>query len=263
MYQEKFYYLVHLQFLGFRFHGWQKQVGVKTVQYMLEQTLNTVIGKETFKTLGASRTDSMVSAEHHLCVVTAHNQQVPEELVNALNMNLPQDLKVLKIETVDKKFQIINSRKTKEYHYSFSYGEKTHPFCSPFLTNILDDLDLELMKEGAKLFVGEHNFIQYCFRGNPDKTFIRTINSSCIEVNDFLTGSFFPEKTYRINIVGEGFLRNQIRIIAGTLFNLGLGKITLADIEKSLSPENTETYPIGFIAPASGLILHKYEFIKE
>ena len=117
------------------------------------------------------------------------------------------------------------------------------------------------MKVGAKIFEGEHNFIQYCFRGNDKKTYVRTINSCSIEVNYFLTGSFFPATTYVLKVVGEGFLRNQIRIIMGTLFNLGLGKVSLDNIERSLDPNNTETYPIGFIAPASGLILHDIKFI--
>ncbi len=259
----KFSYLIHLQFLGFRFHGWQRQPDVKTIQYMLEQTLNTVIGKDTFKTLGASRTDSMVSAEHHLVHLMSKNEWPLDELRDNLNLNLPQDLKILKIENLPAKFQIINSPKFKEYHYSFCYGEKSHPFSAPFMTNILGELDIELMRKGAKIFEGEHNFIQYCFRGNDKKTYVRELTECCIEINDYLRGSFFPETSYRLKVVGGGFLRNQIRIIMGTLFNLGLHKITLEDIEHSLRLENTETYPIGFIAPASGLILHKTDFISE
>ena len=178
-----------------------------------------------------------------------------------MNINLPQDVKILSMEVVPKKFQVINSPKTKEYHYSFAYGSKTHPFCAPFLTNILDDLDIELMKQGVKIFEGEHNFIQYCYRGNEKKTYVRKINSCSLEINSFLTGSFFPETTYVVKVIGEGFLRNQIRLIMGTLFNLGLGKVSLEDIQNSLATSNTETYPIGFIAPASGLILHKAKFI--
>jgi tRNA pseudouridine38-40 synthase len=259
--KRNFNYLIHLQFLGFRFHGWQKQPDVKTVQYMLEQTLNTVMGENTFKTLGASRTDSMVSANHHLSQVMTDNEWDPQKLQEGLNNNLPQDLRVSHIELVSKEFQIINSPKIKEYIYSFAFGEKTHPFCAPFLTNILSDLDIELMQNGAKLFEGEHNFIQYCFRGNDAKTYVRKINKCYIDVNDFYKGAFFPDKTYKLVVIGEGFLRNQIRIIMGTLFKLGLGEISLADIEKSLQRENTETYPIGFIAPASGLLLNKSEFI--
>lgn len=259
----KFSYLLHLQFLGFRFHGWQRQPDVKTVQYMLDQTLNTVIGKDTFKTLGASRTDSMVSAEHHLVHLMSKNEWDMDQLKEELNSNLPQDLRILNIENLPAKFQVINSPKFKEYHYSFSFGEKTHPFCAPFMTNILGHLDIELMKQGAKLFEGEHNFIQYCFRGNDKKMYIREIQECMIDVNDYLTGSFFPEKSYRLKVIGGGFLRNQIRIIMGTLFNLGLHKISLKDIELSLQHENTQTYPIGFIAPASGLILHKTEFTSE
>lgn len=258
---KNFSYLIHLQFLGFRFHGWQRQKDVKTVQYMLEQTLNTVIGADTYKSLGASRTDSMVSAERHFVHLMSDNEVELETFMVDMNNNLPQDLRIIKVEIVPKKFQVINSKKLKEYHYSFSFGSKTHPFCAPYLTNIIDELDISLMKQGAKIFEGEHNFIQYCFRGNENKTYLRTINQCSIETNTFLTGSFFPEKTYVMRVIGEGFVRNQIRIMMGTLFNLGLGKVTLEDIQKSLILDNTETYPIGFIAPASGLILHDVNFI--
>lgn len=260
---KNFSYLIHLQFLGFRFHGWQRQKELKTVQYMLEQTLNTVIGKDSFKSLGGSRTDSMVSAEHHLVHLMSDNEIEIENFLLEMNINLPQDLRIIKVEEVSKKFQVINSPKLKEYHYSFSFGTKTHPFCAPYLTNIIDELDLDLMKEGAKIFEGEHNFIQYCYRGNDKKTYIRKINHCSIEINNFLTGSFFPETTYVMKVTGEGFLRNQIRIIMGTLFNLGLHKIEIQDIHTSLAVDNTETYPIGFIAPASGLILHSVELIDQ
>ena len=252
-----FSYLLEIQFLGFRFHGWQKQKEHKTVQFMLEQTLNTVIGADVYRTLGASRTDSMVSAEHHLVHLMSDIEIDLDDFTAQMSINLPQDLRLLKTTIVPRKFQIINTPKLKEYHYSFSFGQKTHPFCAPFLTNITGNLDLEIMKEGARVFEGEHNFIQYCFRGNEKKTYQRIIKTCSIERNDFLTGSFFPDEVYVLKVLGEGFLRNQIRIIMGTLFNLGMGKVTIEDIQKSLHPENTETYPIGFVAPASGLILHK------
>jgi len=257
----KFSYLIHLQFLGFRFHGWQKQKELKTVQFMLEQTLNTVIGADTYRTLGASRTDSMVSAEHHLVHLMCDHEIELNAFTKAMNINLPQDLRIKEVQIAPQKFQVINCPKLKEYHYSFSYGSKTHPFCAPYLTNIIDELDIELMQKGAKIFEGEHNFIQYCYRGNDKKTYERKINHCSIELNQFLKGAFFPDQTYVMKVTGEGFLRNQIRIMMGTLFNLGLGKVSLLDIENSLSKSNTETYPIGFIAPASGLILHHVELI--
>src|SRR5690606_5074657 len=78
------------------------------------------------------------------------------------NYNLPQDIRALTIKEVDAKFNIINDSKSKEYLYLFTYGEKCHPFCAPIMTTFLDDLDIELMKQGAKLFEGTHYFKSYC-----------------------------------------------------------------------------------------------------
>lgn len=254
------YYLIHLQFLGFRFHGWQLQKDVKTVQYMLNRTLVTVLGHENFKTLGASRTDSMVSANHHLCQLATEEELDLNEFVEKMNFNLPQDIRILKLENKEKKFNLLNSKKIKTYHYYFTFGAKTHPFIAPLVTNIIDDLDLEKMQKAAELFIGEHNFRQYCYRGNENKIYIRKVfESKIFETNDF-QGTFFPEKIYCFKVSGNGFMRNQIRLMMGTLFQLGIGKITIDQIQKTLEKENTETRPIGFIAPASGLVLIENKF---
>ena len=256
----RFYYLVHLQFLGFRYHGWQKQIDVKTVQYMLERTLITILKTDDFKTLGASRTDSMVSANHHLCQLALPFEIDPAQLCEDLNHNLPQDIKALKVEEIEKSFNLMGSNKIKEYHYYFSYGEKAHPFSAPFMTNVLSDLDIKLMQKGAKLFEGTNNFIQYCFRGNENKVYQREVLESTIEKNTIITASFFPDHTFLYRVKGAGFMRNQIRLMMGTLFTLGQGKISMDQIQNSLKSENTQTHPLGYIAPASGLVLYKTEF---
>lgn len=257
----RFYYLLHLQYLGFRYHGFQKQLDVKTVQHMLDRTLITVLKTEEFKTLGASRTDSMVSSLHHITQLATVNE-LPPNFLQELNYNLPQDIRALKVESVEKSFNPISSRKMKEYHYYFSHGQKSHPFCAPFMTNLIDDLDIELMQKGAKLFEGEHNFIQYCYRGNENKQYIRQVFTSQIELNSEFSASFFPDISYRYLIRGEGFMRNQIRLMMGTLFKLGLHKLTLHQIQQSLLPGNDSLEPIGFIAPASGLMLADNQFIE-
>lgn len=259
---EKSNYLLHLQFLGFRYHGWQKQPDVKTVQFMLERTLITVLGHDQFKVIGTSRTDSMVSSLHHLSQLTVPSPiEDKDKLIEDLNLNLPQDMRALKLEVLPPKFNPLSSKKFKEYHYYFSFGAKTHPFCAPLMTNFLHQLDIPLMQAGAKLFEGEHNFIKYCFRGSENKQYTRKIEKCVIEENKELTASFFPEKSYVLKLASAGFMRNQVRIIMGTLFALGQNQICLEDIQKSLLPSVSESNMLGFVAPASGLILYKSEFI--
>jgi len=250
---KKYHYLLRFQYLGFRYHGWQKQPQVKTVQFMLDRTIEFILGHSNFKTLGASRTDTMVSALDSACTITIKDDDVdPEHLFTKLNENLPADIKALSLERVDEKFQVINHAKLKTYYYLFSNEPKAYPFAAPYMCNIVEKLDIELMKEGAKIFEGMHHFKAYCYKPTPGKVFDREIIHSRIEENNLLTANFFPPETFLYTVKGEGFMRHQIRLMIGALFRLGRGEKSLDDIRNSLK-EQAEC--IGFVAPASGLIL--------
>ena len=164
MLQKQFYYLVKVQFLGYRFHGWQKQPNTKTVHLMIDRTLNYILRDQSFKTLGAGRTDAMVSANEAAFELFLNLKPIDNipEFLNIFNQNLPQDIRALSIQEVDAKFNIIKDSKLKEYHYVFAYGNKFHPFSAPILTTILDPLDINIMKLGAQLFEGQNNFKTYC-----------------------------------------------------------------------------------------------------
>ena len=126
------------------------------------------------------------------------------------------------------------------------------------IATILDSLNIDIMKEGAKLFQGEHNFKTYCYKPSEHGIFIREVECCELIENNIYTANFFPDKSYILRVKGKGFGRNQIRLMMGALINLGRGDITLDGIRKSLLPESTTV--IEYIAPASGLILNKIEF---
>lgn len=173
---------------------------------------------------------------------------------------MPQDIRALSMQEVSEDFNIIHSSKKKEYLYLFSQGQKNHPFCAPIITTILEALDVELMKKGAALFKGEHNFKSYCYKPSENGLFIREIEACELIENTIYTANFFPDKSYALRVVGKGFGRNQIRLMMGALIKLGRGDITLNYIQQSLLPESNEV--IGYIAPASGLVLNKIEFVE-
>ncbi len=258
--KEKQYYLIRLQFLGYRFSGWQKQPGYKTIEGMLIKTLKYVLPDRQYKILGAGRTDAKVSALDAAFELFLEGK--PIEDVNAFksefNKNLPSDIKIIDIKHIKEKFNIIQHSKEKEYVYLFSYGEKSHPYAAPFMANIQENLDIELMKEGAKMFVGTHNFKSYTARPKENSKFIRTINSSEIKMNTILNANFFPEKSYAFHIKGEGFMRYQVRMIMGVLIQLGKKELKLSDIETSLKLDSKVKFTS--VAPGSGLMLHKLEF---
>jgi tRNA pseudouridine38-40 synthase len=256
MFDKRFYYLIKIQYLGYRFHGWQKQPDVKTVHLMIDRTLKFILKEVRFKTLGAGRTDAMVSANEAALELFIYNAPITDfnAFLDLFNHNLPQDIRALSIVEVDKAFNVIQDSKLKEYHYVFSEGRKNHPFCAPLLTTILEPLNVSLMKEGATLFEGAHNFKTYCYRATDKGEYFRSIITSEIIDNDLYTANFFPDQSYVFKVIGKGFMRNQIRLMFGVLIKLGRGEVTLEYIENSLKQESTEV--MDYIAPASGLILH-------
>ncbi len=255
-FSKKYFYLVRIQFLGFRYHGWQKQANVKTVQLMVDKTIAYVLDHKNFKTLGCSRTDAMVSANDFAFEIFCF-QQLETDFLDKFNDNLPPDIRALAIDVVDEEFNIIKSAKLKEYHYQFSFGKKNHPFNAPFIAHIHESLDIELMKLGAELFVGTHNFHAYCYQPGVKTVFVREIVKSEIVVNPF-QADFAPPASFVFCVKGTGFLRHQVRIMMGTLFELGKGSIDLEQFKNTLVDS---TLPIGPVAPASGLVLHKVDFL--
>ncbi|WP_136481079.1 tRNA pseudouridine synthase A [Cognatitamlana onchidii] len=256
---KKYFYVIDIQYLGYRFHGWQKQPDVKTLHLMVDRTLNFILEGKPFKSLSSGRTDAMVSAEQATFELFLEDPiQDQDVFLELFNYNLPQDIRALKIREVDAKFNIINNPKIKEYLYLFTNGEKCHPFCAPIMTTILDDLDIELMKQGAQLFEGENYLWSYCFKPTDKGIYTREILKCELVENTIYTANYFPKKSYLLKVRGKGFMRNQIRLMMGTLIDVGKGKLTLQDIKDSLVPDSK--IKMDYIAPASGLILNKIDF---
>ena len=252
-------YLISIQYLGFRFHGWQKQKNVMSLHEMVDKTLEFVFKNKDFKTLGSSRTDSKVSANTYFFQLFTNELVEEKEFLKSFNFNAPSDLKVLTLKNISKPFNIIQSSKLKEYHYYFSHGTKNHPFSAALLVGFQDTLDIELMQKGAKLFEGTHYFHKYCTEPSENTVFKRDILSCVIEKNTILTANFFPETSYVLKVRGVGFLRYQIRLMMGVLVELGKHNISLDFIINSLKEDNDRKF-LRTIAPGSGLQLYDIKF---
>ncbi|MBL4652082.1 MAG: tRNA pseudouridine(38-40) synthase TruA [Flavobacteriales bacterium] len=224
---------------------------------MVDKTLSFALQHTNFKTLGGSRTDAKVSANHSAFELFL-SEPIPENFLKNFNSNLPNDIRATKIEEVDNTFNIIQAPKLKEYVYLFSFGEKIHPFSASIISSFPFDLDIDLMQKGAALFQGKHNFKKYCTQPKENAQLEREILVSEIKENDLYSASFFPKKSYAYHVHSKGFMRNQVRLIMGQLLLLGKGEITLEKIEKSL--QNPDDVPLGNIAPPSGLILHSITY---
>lgn len=256
---KRFYYLITLQYLGFRFHGWQIQPNVPTVELMIKKTLRFILPEAKTKVIACGRTDAMVSAEQTY-VELFSDTELPnlEVFLGTFNYNLPADIRALKIKPVNEKFNIIQDSKVKEYHYYFSFGEKFHPFSAALMCYIQDGLDIKIMQKAARLFVGKKDFYSYAFRPKPDTKTIAEILDCKLEKNTILKANFFPEKSYVLKVKGTGFKRNQIRLMMGMLFDLGKHKVDIEFFQKTLIGSNK--IKLEYVAPASGLILHQVYF---
>lgn len=257
---EKHHYLIRLQYLGFRYSGWQRQPGQKTVEGMLLKTLKFVLPERQYKILGSSRTDARVSSLDGAFELFLEGQALSDEeaFLLDLNLNLPPDIRVKSITNVPRNFNVINDATYKEYHYLFACGSKLHPFCAPLMAGFPGNLDIALMQEGAKLFEGTHNFGSYTTRDQKGGTLTRTVILSEIVKNTGLTASFFPVESFVFQIGGAGFVRYQVRMLMGALVWLGQGKLSLEQLHNSLlHPESLE---LTYIAPGSGLHLNQLEF---
>lgn len=126
---QKNYYLIYVQYLGFRYSGWQKQPGQRTLESMVEKTLRFILPERNFKVLAAGRTDAKVSALETAFELFLEGLPLVDDtaFLEKLNTNLPPDIKALSIETVSSDFNIIRSPRVKTYAYLFSHGQKNHP----------------------------------------------------------------------------------------------------------------------------------------
>ena len=178
--------------------------------------------------------------------------------IQRFNANLPPDIRVVDCQQTDKNFNVIKDVQEKEYQYFFSYGDKNHPFCAPFMANITEELDITKMIKGASLFVGTHCFRSYTTKDKQDANYLRTISKCCLEPNKTLSANFFPERSFVLRVKGKGFMRYQIRMIMGALILLGRNELSLEEIKASLL-ENSKL-SLSFVAPGSGLHLTHLKF---
>lgn len=253
----QYFVLVRIEFLGFRYHGWQKQAKLKSVQGMIDKTLLFILKHENFKTLGCGRTDAKVSADDFAFELFLKAAPI-DDLLQLLNEHLPCDIRAKSITHTNKEFNIIQHAKEKEYHYYFSFGEKSHPFNAPTIRDFGRDLDLVLMQKATRLFVGTHNFRRYASKPSSNTVFVREILSSYLEKNTRFTEKTTPKNSYVFKVKSKGFLRYQVRLMMGALIDIGRHDWSLKELKESL--EESKLPLIKHIAPSSGLILHRTEF---
>lgn len=225
---------------------------------MIDKTFDFIFEHSHYRTLGCSRTDAKVSADDYALELFTTEKLVPEDLLKELNINLPSDIRAKSVKPVNADFNIIQSVRSKEYHYYFSSGKKSHPYNAPFIRDFGKKLNIEKMKEAVKLFEGTHNFMRYVSKPSPNTVFERNILSASIEPNTKYTGQFCPPNAFVFKVKAKGFMRYQVRLMMGVLIEIGRETWSAEDLKQSLI--DYQGAQIKHVAPSSALVLHKVEF---
>lgn len=252
-----FYYRLTISYVGTRYLGWQIQPESygKTVQGEIHSALRKISKSEDVKSLGSGRTDAGVHAMGQVVKVSIHLEINPKNLLKALNSHLPEDIRVLEASTSSEEFIPTVHAKSKEYHYRFSTAEIHTPFVQHLITHCPHSLDVQLMRQACQTFIGRHDFTNFFVEGTPVSSFVREIYEC--EILEIAASELFPSY-YVFRVVGNGFLKQMVRLMVGAVWRVGRGKITVRDLENSLSPMKQEK--LAAVAPGHGLYLMRVNY---
>ncbi len=218
-----------ISYSGKDFYGWQIQPGRRTVQGVLLEALSKLF-KGKVSVISAGRTDTGVHALNQVIRIKGETSLESSTLKRALNSILPPDIRVLDVEIVDKDFHPLRTR-GKVYGYLIYKGEVLSPFLSPYFYHIKSDLDYECLSRCAEILKGTHDFSAFRNTGSNVKT---------TERNVFIS-EWLKEGDFLFYVIGaDGFLKQMVRIIVGTMLDLARGKMNMETFEKLLKGERRE-----------------------
>lgn len=233
---------------GTAYHGWQIQPNAVTIESELNRAISDLVGCETM-VIGASRTDAGVHSKGNVAVFDSDTKIPAEKIAGAINARLPEDIRIVKSDEVDLDWHPRHQDCRKTYEYRITMGKVQLPTQRLYSHFTYHDIDVEAMKAACGAFIGEHDFASLCAAGSQAETTVRTIYA--LEVENSLNEVV-------IRVTGNGFLYNMVRIIAGTLLDVGMGRKKPEDIKAIL--ESRDRRKAGPTLPAKGLMLIGYEY---
>lgn len=238
--------LMTVAYDGTRYSGWQKQKmpEVCTVQGELEKALQKLFRNPDLECIGASRTDAGVHALGQRAVIDIETTMPPEKLPLAIRPFLPEDIIVTEAREVPQAFHPRFDCVKKTYEYRFWNAPVKNPKERLYSSHQAKPLDIERMNRGAAALVGRHDFASFCAAGSSVSSTVRTIFDCHVEREG---------DAVKIFVTGDGFLYNMVRIIAGTLMAVGLGKMPSEEVAEIL--ESRDRRRAGQTAEPQGLTL--------
>ena len=229
--------------------GWQKQPDKLNIQGTIEKAIEEITGEEVDLT-ASGRTDRGVHALGQVANFKTNSNIPVEKIPIALNTKLKKSIRILSAEEVDEKFHSRLTCKKKTYRYIINNSEYGTAIYRNLETHIPMKLNIEKMQEAVKYFEGEHDFKAFKASGTSSKSSVRTIYKADVFQ--------MPNDRIYIELTGNGFLYNMVRIIAGTLVDVGIGKIKPEEIDSIIKSEKREN--AGKTLPPQGLYLVKVEY---
>lgn len=233
-----------LEYDGSRYDGWQRQGNTdNTIEGKLEKILERLTGA-CQQVHGSGRTDAGVHAAGQVANVCLDTDMSEGELRDYLNRYLPEDIKVLQVREVPERFHSRLWAKEKTYTYYIDMDEKSSVFARKYTYAVGKGLDVGAMEQAAGYLVGTHDFAGFCSNKKKKKSTVRTIKDIRFQVS---------KNCLSVSVTGDGFLYNMVRILVGTLIEIGLGKRTPDSVKEVLDCRDRQA--AGFMAPARGLFL--------
>lgn len=239
---------LHICYDGTRYKGWQRLPGVdNTIQGKLEQTLSKLLGEE-IEISGSGRTDAGAHAIGQVANFHCKNTMPCEEILSALRQYLPEDIGIESCQEASPRFHARLNCKTKTYRYRIWNSKKPCVFWRRFVYVMPEKVDLEKMQKAARYFLGEHDFSAFCANKKMKKSTVRRIDeiSICRDGEELV-----------LTFTGNGFLYNMVRIMVGTLLEVGLGYRDADGIPALFGGKREDA---GYLVPAQGLCLMEVNY---
>jgi tRNA pseudouridine38-40 synthase len=242
-------YKITVAYDGTRYKGWQIQKNTDmTIQGKIGGVLEQLAGHPV-EVIGSGRTDAGVHAIGQVANFHIDEHFGKEEIFENLNRYLPEDIAVTAIEEADDRFHSRYQAQSKTYSYRIRTSPVADVFARRYVYHYGKPLDAERMRQAAEALLGTHDFASFCGNKRMKKSTVRTITEIQIAERD---------GELRIDYTGDGFLQNMVRILTGTLIEVGRGERSPQDMEKILAGKNREL--AGYTAPPQGLRLEKVTY---
>ncbi len=241
--------LILIQFLGTNYCGWQVQPNQKTVQGEIENAIFNALG-EKVTVQSSGRTDAGVHALEMPAHFDTNTRMHPNNIYKALNAYLPEDIKILSSREVANDFHARFDVKEKTYEYHFYVSNNVLPYYMNTEAQIPEPFDFEISKNATQYFLGTHDWKGFCSAKTETASTVRTIYKISLKKK--------MKNHYVLSVTGDGFLYNMVRIIAGTLIEIGQGKINANDLPNIIDSKDRKR--AGKTAQAVGLVLKKVKY---